>query len=359
MAKYRTTLYTRTGVKWGLLQGSSGSALSHGTVINGGGSASISPRLDLPLISGGNRSRLSSWASEIVIERVAGPGLLGPVFAGPVTKPHADLDSQTLTVTASPLWAWLQTERLITQPLTYGGWEQTAVAADLISRFTTGLGPAGDIRLGVVTLPTGVRVSQQYQPADQKTVGTAVGDLVAATNGFDFDITLARVGGKLTRTWQPYFPRKGRKVEQALTPGRGGLRNFSLEEATDIATRVTGVGQIQYTSQVPAAVEAAYGIHTRSISLVDARSVSLLQRQVIDYLAARTPPVDIVSFGYRITDRTPYGFTQTGDSVRVKAGKGWAEYDQWVRVIGQQTDVDTQGNEMVTCTAAGVAGGIS
>lgn len=352
MATYRLTLTSRTGMRYGLLRGASGGSgpLQFATLINGGGAWTVNPRLDLPLISGKNKGRLHNWASEVVIERMSGPGTLGPVMAGPVTKPHADLDGETLSVTGTDLWGWMG-ERLITDQLGYANRDQIEVAADLIGRYTTGLGPAGDIRLTLAPFLSGQAITQAYAPTDQKTVATAVADLSSAVNGFDFAILLEKTRSGMRRTWQPYFPQKGRQIATPLTPGRGGLRGFTIEEATAIATRVTGTGQITYTQQAAAALEDTYGIHTQSFSLVTQNSISLLQRQVAQYLALRTPPVYIVTFGYQITNRTPYGFHQDGDSIRVKAGKGWAEFDDWVRVVGTNVTVDTEGNEQVTCTA--------
>lgn len=353
MATYRVTLMSRTGLRYGLLRGASGGSgpLTFGTVINAAGSWTVNPSLALELISGVNRGRLHAWASEVVIERLTGPGYIGPVMAGPVLKPHADLDGESLTVTGTDVWGWLG-ERLITDPLGYADWDQLKVPADLIKRYTTGLGPAGDIRLGIGAYnPSGVAITQAYAPTDQKTVATAIGDLSSAINGFDFAVLYDKTRTGVTRTWQPYYPQKGRKIPTPLTPGRGGLRGFTIEEATAIATRVTGTGQITYTQQVAAALEDTYGIHTQSFSLVAQNSISLLQRQVQKYLAVRTPPVYIVSFGYQVTERTPYGFHADGDSIHVKAGKGWAEFDGWVRVVGTNVTVDTEGNEQVTCTA--------
>lgn len=352
MAEYRVTLTSRTGIRYGLLRGASGGSgpLQYATLINGGGTWTVNPLLDLKLISGTNRGRLHSWASEVIIERLTGPGTHGVVMAGPVTKPHADLDGETLTVSGTDVWGWMG-ERLITDQLGYANHDQIEVAADLIRRYTTGLGPAGDIRLTPAPFLSGQAITQAYAPADQKTVATAVADLSSAVNGFDFQVLLTSTPKGLQRVWQPYFPTKGRQIATPLTPGRGGLRGFTIDEATAIATRVTGTGQITYTQRAAAAVEDTYGIHTQSFALVDQNSVSLLQRQVAKYLTVRTPPVYIVTFGYQITDRTPYGFHQDGDSIRIKAGKGWAEFDDWVRVVGTNVAVDTEGNEQVTCTA--------
>lgn len=361
MAKYRITLVTRTGAKIGLLRGASGGsgALQFSTAINGGGSWQVNPTLTLPLITGPDkRNRLRAWNSEVIIERMAGPGLTGVVMAGPVTKPHADLDGETLTVTGLPVWGWLG-ERLIEQPEAFADKDQLSIPRALIAKYASPAGiygAAGDVRMILSPDLSGVFVSQQYQPTDQKTVATAVQDLSASDNGFDFDVILQETRAGLQRIWKPFFPTKGRKIATPLTPGRGGLRGFTIEDATDIATRVTGTGQLTITSQVSASIEAEFGVHTQSTSLVDATSVALLKRQVVEYLQVRTPPVSIVTFGYQITDRTPYGFHSDGDQVRIKAGKGWAEFDDYVRVIGTNVAVDTEGNEIVTCVAAAPGG---
>lgn len=369
-AVYRVTLCDRRGRKIGVLPSLGSTALQYATVINGGGSASLTPSLTLPLYSGKDKRRnLRAWASEIVIERLAGYGNTGQVWAGPVAPPKGDLDSNQLTVSAVPLWAWLA-ERDIDTPHVYAARDQVDVAADLIEAYTTGLGPAGDIRLKVARIKTGVLVTEQYLPTDNKDPGTAVTDLATATGGFDFDILYGvdPQSGRWTRTWQPYFPQKGRTINRTLTPGRGGLRAFSVQDATQICTRVRGSGQITYTAKASTTVEDEFGIHAQTISLSDSNSVSKLRGQVDDYLKNRLPPVEIVSFQYRISKAIPYGAIQTGDTVPIHVpdadaqGRnryGWCAYDGHVRVIGQSVTVGSGGDEIVACTAAAPPGGIS
>lgn len=358
MATYRITLTDRKGNRYGLLNAASGSSglLSYSTVLNGGGQWQVNPWLELPLISGKQkRQRLRAWASEVIIERLDGPGLHGVVMAGPVTKPKADIDNDTLTVTGLPVFGWLG-ERQITQPEAYADVDQLVIPTKLIAKYASSAGiygPAGDIRLTVPTQSTGIFVSQQYQPTDQKTVATAITDLSAADNGFDFDVILQKTRGDVvTRIFQAFSPTKGSKVSSPLTPGAGGLRGFTLEDATDIATRVTGTGQLTITQQVDAALEDLYGVHTQSMALADETTIDLLKRQVAQYLAVRAPGTQIATFGYQVSERTPYGFHRDGDQIRVIAGRGWADFDDYVRVIGSNVAVDPEGNEMVTCVAA-------
>lgn len=362
MASYDITLADRTGRRIGLLNPYGQTPLQFQTLLSAAGSATITPNLTLPLISGtGNRRRLTAWGSEIIVERTSGPGTLGLVWEGPVTKPHADVDGNSLTITAATPWAWLA-ERTITEPHTYGGWDQLDIARDLIKAYTTGLGVNGDIRMALGGGKSGIQVNEVYQPTDNKQAGQAVEELAATVpNGFDFDVQswLDPQTGRVMRLWQPYYPQKGRRLTQKLHIGRGGLRAFSIEEATQIATRVTGTGQLTLKAAASSQVEGQFGIHTKTISLVDANSLSKLQAQVDAYLKYRTPPVDIVSWQFRVTDETPFGMIEVGDTVPIFAERGWAFYDNAVRVISVATSVDAAGSELVTCTAAGVPGGIS
>jgi hypothetical protein len=378
-AHYRIVLADRQGNEFGEMP-SVGSGVQYADVVNGGGSAAITPALDLPLFSGEFRDRLDSWASEVIIERTAGPGLLGPVYCGPVTQPQADYDSRTLTVTCGTLFDWWLTERIITDDLTYTAKEQTQLCADLLTRYSTGLGPAGDVRVGMQTLTTGRKLTQAYLRTDQKTVGQAVKDIATARNGFDFTIDLTRQqDNRLIRTWRPHSPEMGRQIETPLMEGRGGLRAFSLEKASDVATRVFGVGQANTTTtatttaatsstvndsifssaQASAAIEARYGVHVKPMQGSDTTTKQVLDSLVREYLSTRTPPVDIVSFQYRVSEARPFGFIGLGDTVRVQANRGWAQYDGWVRVIARAVTVDSNGGELIACTGQGVDGGIA
>lgn len=362
MAQYEVTLCDRTGVRIGPLPPYGGSPLQFQRVLSGAGTATIVPRLTLPLISGReNRQRLTAWGSEIIIERVDGPGQQGLVWEGPVTKPHADLDGDSLSITAVEPWGWLETERTIQGHHEYGGRDQLDVARDLIAAYTTGLGTDGDIRMTLGGGKSGVQVSEIYQPSDNKFVGQAVEDLAGAVNGFDFTVEshFDQRTGKVMRTWVPYYPHKGQTLTQKLQSGLGGLRAASIEEATQICTRVVGSGAVTLKSNAAAALESVYGIHTDSISLTDANGLAKLQAQTDQYRKDRTPPVPIVSWQYKVSEQTPYGFIDLGDSVPVLLERGWAFYEGLVRVISTTTAVDAAGNELVTCNAAGVPGGIS
>ena len=357
MAKYRISLADRNGISYGpiILSGDS-SPLQYSNVINGGGGGTLTARFDQALFAGQNRDKLTPWASEIVIERLDGYGDIGVISCNPVQEVVGDLDGESLSVTFVPLWAWMQTERLIQSRLTYPAYEQTEIAGDLIVKHTTDLGRVGDIRLGFTHVQTGVKVSQQYLPSDQKSPGAAIADLCSATKGFDFDIVFGRdANGRIVRTFVPFYPQKGRKIEQVLTAGRGGLRKFNLTESSDIATRVTGTGSIlNVKKQAAPSIEDRFGVHQRSISLTDSNSRDLLNRQVADYLAARKPPVQIISFSYNVSKTTPFRFIDIGDMVRIKVGRGWIDFDGWVRVIGYSVTVDSNGNETVDCQAAGL-----
>jgi len=366
MARYRVDLTDRAGNVLGVLppSGKGSGGLTYGTTINGGGSATVTPRLTLPLISGANRDNLHSWASEIVIHRVDGPGELGPVFAGPVVKPGANLDAETLSIEARPVWAWLA-ERIIVDDLVYKQREQTQVAADLIRRYTTGLGEDGDIRLDLAPFTrTTDLIDRTYAATDNKTVDVAVTDLAGPGTGFDFDIVLRTDprSGLVTRTWQPFYPQMGRRVERPLTPGRGGLRAFGAARAKGIATWIIGAGagdgpaQLAVTVKAPKSVSVRYGIHMQAVSLRDITVKSALFRQAQEYLRHRTPPVSIITLSYVVSATVPFGFIGIGDSVRVRVDKGWLFYDDWVRIIGLTVAVDATGQEVVTCTAEGVPG---
>jgi hypothetical protein len=364
-AKYRAFLTPR-GSGQDLLEVPT-NGLQYSWTLDNAGAATISDMVSTAEpISGDHAARLDSWAAELLLVRDDGPGTLGPVWWGPIKAPSGTADTKRVTINAVDSAQWFN-RRGWTTDLDLSGWDSANAARHCITAKTTALGPAGDLGIDLEPSRSGMKGPNVLKASDRLRLFAVVDQCGQVGDGFDWAIVPSQdPDGTYRRTWRIYPGGRGITIDRVLTTGRGGLRDFARGPAGDgVATRVyhpvtDQQGNTSYGyAQADAGTELRYGIHEFDDEQGDApgNDGAAAARATLAY---RRPPVQIVSFSYRVSDAMPLGMLQPGDSVPLRVeGTGWPDYAGTVRVIGVNVNVDDNGEELVNCSVQAPPGGIS
>lgn len=128
------------------------------------------------------------------------------VWGGVIWGRNYNSTEQTLSITAREFESYFERRRINTTQA-FTNTDQLVIARTLITNAQAQ--PYGNIGVNVGTETSGVLVNRVYYSYELKTVYSAIQDLSRQTNGFDFNIQVAYVGGIPTKTLVLGYPRTG------------------------------------------------------------------------------------------------------------------------------------------------------
>jgi hypothetical protein len=209
--------------------------------LNGSGSFQGTMRLDDPKVI-----HLQTLSREIVVLR---NGV--PVFAGPILTLNASLSQKTLTVSAAPVW-WYMDNRTMELSLSYEDVDVAVVFDDIMATVNGKFN--NDIRLTRkpdYDFTSGQLITVDYPSDKRKMAGQAIAELSETFPGFDWyvHLRLDPTTGACIREYQIYAPFKGVLRDQALT--RRNVEEFtSTDDGTRVFNRVHELGAGSDESQL-------------------------------------------------------------------------------------------------------------
>ena len=158
-----------------------------------------------------------------------------PVFSGPITGLQASASGSTVSITASPVWWWMQ-YRTMELSRDYTNADMAFVFDDILTTVNGKF--SGDIRLtksASYNSGTGQTITRSFDATARPIAGQVISDLSQLYPGFDWYISLRLdpTTGKCLREYNVYAPFKGSLVDQALTQA-----NLADLGQTDDGTRV-------------------------------------------------------------------------------------------------------------------------
>lgn len=169
-------------------------------------------------------------------------------WAGYIWSCVADISGQTLNV-SSEGWYSRFRRRSIQDTVSYASQEQLDIAWDIIhqAQLVT-YGDMGITRWGGESA-SGINRKKLYCCYERTTLADAIEELASADDGFDFEITPAKV-------WKAYYPRKGTTSATAFTTGSGPTTTSNVtsltitQDATDLTTEAAVVPDTDYCNDI-------------------------------------------------------------------------------------------------------------
>lgn len=267
-----------------------------------------------------------------------------------------------MNCSGASLWS-LFARRHITSNRTYADIDQLEVARDLIA-WAQGTGstahgnagdPAGNYNIDVDDTLSGVATNQDYPGHQLKNLGQAVEQLASAQGGFDFDIDVRWSADRATleRTFQTWYPRRGRRTNLVLELGTN-IEDYTLGvDAGSQAIRVHGVGagegfDMGRTTVTDANLLGAYPLTETVVTHKDADTLAKLVGHTQARLASRRlPVVSPQLLNVKIGKQLQVGSWVVGDEATLRIDDGWAQVDSIFRIEGWSIHVDQNGKETV------------
>lgn len=280
-------------------------------------------------------------------------------------------------------WSYFQ-RRLIPDTLVFAAQDQLAIARDLIlyaqgqaMQVVTGhpltfAKPGGSIGVTVGSETSGILRDRTYEGSEFKNLGSALEELGALDQGFDWSIECmytAGLGSSITRAFQLGYPRAGRPAPQSTLRWEFGNQMESYdwpEDATSIATTSYALGAGEGASMLRSSSSAQALIDGGLPLLETARSYKDVQIQnTLDAHAVADSKVDgVVAVTLpQITvrgDADPtVGSFVVGDEARIViddpnfpsgAPAGDLSVNTYMRIHSYEVSVDDTGRELVQIT---------
>ena len=311
-------------------------------VLNGPGVATFT----MPLRETGvTRANFAPWKRECVILRDAVEVWGGYI----ISTPASSTSPAEVRVHAEGWFSKLQ-KRMVTTDKIYTNDEQLDIAWDLIAYTQAKTnGDMGITRWGGET-PSGVNRDARFRYWERVVIGEALQELGDHNNGFDFEITPAKV-------WKAYSPRKGVATGLTFKMIDGDETNnaygMSVDvDGSDTATDVHAMGAgdrdrtcISVVSDSAKSLE--YGLLEEAIDFRDIKHFDSLTAKGTKYLNQHKgvrfqPQLSIV------TDVPAWGSYSVGDTATVTADYGFLDFTGTFRIIAIVPHVTQAGSETIT-----------
>lgn len=264
-------------------------------------------------------------------------------FAGPIWMVGANLSDQQVNVSAEG-WYSLLRRRQLTDTVVYTAQEQLDIAWDLIDRTQSATyGNIGITRWGSET-PSGINRKRLWCCYERMTISDAIEDIAFADDGFDFDITPAKV-------WRAWSPRRGTSKNVTFATGTGPDQTLPADTYPIYQLSFDEDGQNLTTeaSVIPDDDNCNDIVVLQSSNIA---TYNLLQNEVTsgekvrdradrvtlarEYIRSWRVPRYTVSLD---TDLVPWSNYDVGDMVTVDADAGFATFDREFRVISWRVQV--------------------
>lgn len=223
--------------------------------------------------------------------------------------------------------------------------EQFDIAWDLIDFTQQKSGGDLGVTQAIVT-DSGVLRDRTYFPWERKNLFTALQQLSAVRDGFDFEIT---PNGE----WRVYYPRKGQRTAWTAALGKNVTAIDYAIDAWETATEITAIGEgegdaTRLSVAANAAALAQFGLLQESIALKDVRRQSTLDDHAAEELRLRQRAFENAPSVTLNEGDPPFGAITVGDEIRIRAAKGYIQIDDFRRVIQRLVTVNNQGVERTT-----------
>ena len=229
--------------------------------------------------------------------------------------------------------------------------EQLDIAWQLIDYTQTQTGGNLGITRGAAA-DSGITRTVLYCAEERQNIAQAIEDLGTADQGFDFEVTPAKV-------WKVWHPLKGEELSASVvldTSTNVQELRYTID-ATVVANEVAGIGDrkdcepVHYASVKNVGSRDDYGLLQATISRSDIKEdgplINDLARKYLDlHKVARKAPV----VGYPTILEGPSPLTgefALGDVINLQASKGYATFDDAFRVMGYTVTATQNGEERV------------
>ncbi|MEO6089275.1 MAG: hypothetical protein ABIQ18_39800 [Umezawaea sp.] len=327
-------------------------SIDYTTTRNTPGSATIT--LDLvPGVSRVTRTSLVAGAATAIhIER---NGQF--VWSGLYWDAEADYAAGTMKLRCE---GWLSYFRLrgVHTTKQYTRWDQADIARDLVRHAGT-YGPGS--RLGMVKYgneKTGVIRDRMYKETDRKSIGEAVEQLAAVTNGFDFAFEADWSGSfedELAVWFRIRYPVTGRKRDLVLEDGVNCAILGARLSGTSVRTWAIATGAGDGPEQVWATSSRPSTVYPRLESVVstpDVKEVATLQAKADFLTRVRATPILLPTIDIYPDIALGVSALGVGDIVAVAGGYGLMPISGEWMVTDLAVAVDANGAENITATVA-------
>lgn len=267
-------------------------------------------------------------------------------WSGMVWGVEADIVNQTVDLNCEG-WYSLFRHRHVDDSVGFNGTEQFNIAWSLINTAQgVTYGNMGITRWGSET-PSGVTRKRVYCCYEKTTLADAIEELAFADDGFDFDITPAKV-------WRAWYPMRGSSKAVTLTTGSGptdtpNIYNLTTsEDASSLTTEVDVIPDSDDCNDIETIQSsniATYNLLQAALT-TDERIRDTTDRRAAgrEYLALWRVPRWTVTVE---TDVVPWGNYDVGDKITVNAAAGYLTFNREFRVSSWRVSV-ANGQETVS-----------
>lgn len=266
--------------------------------------------------------------------------------------------SNLLEVGSEGFWSYFN-RRLIRHTIDLSSTDQLDIARRILNDAQSAtLSPGGSINLLIDSDLSGVLRQRTYNAFERKTVSTAVEELSALDNGFDFRVDCQWESNAITKRLRWGYPRLGVRGGLVFELGGNAQAVAWLLDGSKDANLVDAVGageganMLISTASDPSQL-TAFPLLETTVSFKDVTMPDTLADHAIAALAARSGSLGLSNVVIRTTTDAPVGSWTVGDDVRIRADDGFLQIDSLYRIVSDQVKVDAQGNEDVSIAFSG------
>jgi hypothetical protein len=273
------------------------------------------------------------------------------VWGGILWGRRYDFTEGAVELTAEGWWSYVR-RRAIRNTRVYTGWDQAAIAQDLVDVLPFYFSTGGDIGLdtsGVVD--TGVLRDRTYNGFERKSIGEAVEQLGAVEDGFDWHVaTEWGPGGAPLVRFLVDYPAGGRWSSHILELGTNVATMDVEEDASAMANVVDALGSGEGSDRLlwtlsEGATRGDYPRLEVAPMWSDVTHINTLAGHADKELQLRRRPLLSARATLHSGAEPGIGSLVVGDIVRVLAGR-WVDAD--FRIVGLAAQVDENGDEEVS-----------
>lgn len=319
------------------------------------------------------------------------------VWGGILQQCSYDSTTYAAQLNGMDWWGYFNQGRIISWNSYYSNTEQLLIAADLINiaqgqassssqspAVAAGYVSGGNVgvQLGYIpqralagTFASGVDITVGWAESSFKSIGQAVSDIGTGALGFDWSIDVAYQSGVPTKTYNLWYPRAGRTVQQqrqyggAVTFDMGSASGQSYtwpsgnnQPANTMFAAGSGSGNTAIASVAadPTLWDAGWPLLENSVSYTDVTSQNVLDNLALANLDTVKYPISLPTIRYNAgsDSNQPLGSFALGDDCRLmippdpyfpsgydSSGNGLGE--NWWRVQQITTTVNDQGKSYI------------
>ncbi len=315
------------------------SGLSFTEILNGATSCSFDvPKHDAKC----TRALLDPGARQILVYKADELKSFGILQQAQMTSDEQDTLAH---FSAVGLWALLGAPgRYIDTDQVFTSIEQFDIVWDLIAY--TQAKTDGDLGITRASVPaSGITRSLTWYGYDRVSIADAIADILAAGDGFDFEI-------KPDKSWWTYYPKKGSSLPGVVLELGKNIESYTwLTDAAGLVTDETAMGSGSGANKLLAVssdsdARTTYGLYESATSYSNIIDQTLLQGQadldISQLKAPRDQPSIILKAGD--PDATIDSFS-VGDHVKVRIDHGWVQVDGMYRVAKRVVNITPEGQE--------------